>query len=162
MALCAGVQTGLLMSNKKPLLATLSVIAIIAAFPLIALAWRGLISPVPRSILELGLTTPLTGVPPLAAQERRDLMALVFEVRPSGFMPDEVDVSSGRYLIVLHNRTGRRDLTFRLDRENGERLREVRQQQLDWKGQFDLQPGNYILSELEHPEWRCVIRVTPR
>jgi hypothetical protein len=90
-------------------------------------------------------------------QEPRDLTALVFAVRATGFDPDELTVSSGRYLIVVQNRSGLRDLTFRFERETGERLHEVRPQGLNWKRQFELQPGTYILSEANHPgvKWRC-------
>ena len=93
-------------------------------------------------------------------QEPRDLTALVFAVRATGFDPDEFTVSAGRYLIVVQNRSGRRDLIFRLDRENGERLHEVRPVGRNWQRQFQLQPGKYVLSEAEHPEWRCEINVT--
>jgi hypothetical protein len=100
--------------------------------------------------------------PPVAIQEPRDLTALVFAVRPTGFDPDELTISSGRYLIVVQNRSRLRDLTFRFDRENGERLHEVRPQGLNWKRQFELQPGKYVLSEASHPEWHCVIHVIAR
>ena len=96
-----------------------------------------------------------------SSQNRRsDLIALVFTVRPIGFDPEEVEISAGRALIVVQNRSGRRDLSFRLQRENGEGLHSVEHDRLDWKHQLDLHPGTYVLSEDEHPEWRCRIRVT--
>jgi hypothetical protein len=97
-----------------------------------------------------------------ASQEVRDLKGLVFEVRPFGFTRTEVTVPDGRYLIVIQNRTGRRDLTFRVDRQGGDRLHEVRQRRLDWRAQVDLHPGTYILSEANHPDWRATITVQPR
>jgi hypothetical protein len=101
-------------------------------------------------------------VPTIEAQDQRQLTALRFTVSPIGFDPEELTVTAGRYLIAVENRSGRRDLTFRFDRENGERLHEERQHRLDWRRQFDLHPGNYVLSEEDHPEWRSVIHVTPR
>lgn len=94
-------------------------------------------------------------------QQRRDLKALVFTARPTGFEPDEVEVSAGPVLIVVQNRSGRRDLSFQLQRESGERLHSERSQRLDWKHQIKLLSGTYVLREENHPEWRCVIRVIP-
>ena len=110
----------------------------------------------------LNLSGTSTEVPLLATETRGDLKALVFAVRPTGFTPNETTVAEGRYLIVLQNRTRRRDLVFQIDGENGKRVKEVRQDRLDWKQQFDLQPGTYVISEANHSELRCVIRVTSR
>ena len=99
---------------------------------------------------------------PQQTVESTDMQALLFEVRPFGFLAPEVTVSAGRYLIVLNNRTGRSDLTFQLERENDGRIFQSPANSRDWKEQVTLQPGTYVLSEVNNPSWKCLIRVTSR
>ena len=94
--------------------------------------------------------------------DRTNVEGVVFAVRPTGFNPPEVNLAKGRYLFIVQNRSGIRDLTFQLDREAGERLHEVHDQKLQWKKIFDLNPGTYMLTVAGHPEWRSVITVRDR
>jgi hypothetical protein len=94
-----------------------------------------------------------------AAADKSNVHGLVFAIRPTGFDPAQVELEKGTYLFIVQNRCGIRDLTFRLEREAGARLHEVHDQKLQWKKQFDLNPGTYILSVADHPEWRSVITV---
>jgi hypothetical protein len=91
-----------------------------------------------------------------------DVQGLVIALRPSGFSPSEIEIAEGRFLFIVQNRCGIRDLTFRLDREGGERLYEVHDRKLQWKKEFDLSPGTYVISVVDHPEWSCLIRVKAR
>ena len=84
---------------------------------------------------------------------------LIIAVYPTGFRPPELDVVAGRYLVVVQNRSGIRDLTYRLDTMTGLKLQEITSQKLQWKTEFDLLPGTYVLSVGDHPTWRSVIRV---
>jgi len=104
-------------------------------------------------------------VPPSEAfqeQADQDVQGLVIAIRPTGFVPSEIELTSGTYLFVVQNRCGIRDLTLRLDRDTGERLVEVHDQRSQWKKAFNLNPGTYVLSVVDHPKWRCVITVKPR
>ena len=82
------------------------------------------------------------------------------QVTPAGFEPREVSGSRGKFLILLQNRTGCRDLNFWLARENQERLAESAPEKRDWKAQIQLGPGTYIIGETNHPEWQFTLRVT--
>jgi len=82
------------------------------------------------------------------------------EVTPSGFEAGETIAPRGRFLILLQNRTGRRDLNFWLARENEGRVAVSDAQKRDWKAQVQLNPGTYIIGETNHPEWKYTIRVT--
>ena len=82
------------------------------------------------------------------------------QVTPSGFEPSETIAPRGKFLILLQNRTGRRDLNFWLARENEGRVVESKPQQRDWKAWVQLAPGTYIVGETNHPEWQSIIRVT--
>lgn len=82
------------------------------------------------------------------------------EITPSGFQPSETIAHHGKFLILVQNRSGNRDLRFYLIRENQERLSESQPQKRDWKAQVQLGPGTYVVGEASHPEWQSVIRVT--
>lgn len=82
------------------------------------------------------------------------------QVTPNGFEPRETTARPGKFLILLQNRTGRRDLRFYLIRENQERLAGSQPQQRDWKAHVQLGPGTYIVGEADHPDWQSIIRVT--
>ncbi len=107
-------------------------------------------------------TARATTAGPQQTDEPTDMQALLFEVRPFGFNTHEVTVSAGKYLIVLNNRTGRSDLTFRLDRENEARISQSPGNRRDWRERVVLQTGTYVLSEANNPSWTCLIRVTSR
>ena len=87
---------------------------------------------------------------------------LLFELRPSGFIPTETEISAGKYMLLLENRSGAKDLHFSLERENHGRVAQSPEHRRDWAERLQLTPGTYVLSEAEHPEWKAVIRVTPR
>jgi hypothetical protein len=151
--------------KKKFIWVTGLCVIVAAAVPLIASARRAYSVPTKPS--------PAAAAIPAAAvieevhestelQEQRDPQALVLELRPFGFVTPELTVAPGRYLIALENRTRLRDLSFQLDREPGSRVETPRQQRRDWRAQVVLFPGNYVITEPNHPEWRCVIRVTDR
>ena len=89
-----------------------------------------------------------------------ETQVLSYQVTPNGFEPSETVVSQGKFLILLQNRSGRRDLTFRLTRENEGRVAGSDPQKRDWKAHVHLHPGTYILDEASNPEWKSVIRVT--
>jgi len=95
-----------------------------------------------------------------AASTDDEPQVLSFQVTPNGFEPSEATVSHGKFLILLQNRTGRRDLTFRLTRENEGRVSNSDPQKRDWKAHVRLNPGTYILDEASNPEWKSIIRVT--
>jgi hypothetical protein len=82
------------------------------------------------------------------------------QVNPSGFEPGETILPSGTFLIFVQNRTGSRELSFYLIRENQERLAESEPQKRDWKAQIQLGPGTYVIGERSHREWKSILRVT--
>jgi hypothetical protein len=112
------------------------------------------------------LTLPLTGRTAniRSSQERnptKDVPQVIsLQVTPSGFEPGETIAPKGKFLILLENRTGRRDLNFFLARENEGRVAESKSQNRDWKAHVQLAPGTYIVGETDHPEWQSIIRVT--
>ena len=90
--------------------------------------------------------------------------AHVLVLRPSGFEPAEVSWPKERFFLSIENHTNVSDITLLLDRESGGRVKEVKLKTRKQRaaGIFDLPPGNYLLTEANHPGWVCRITITPR
>ncbi len=88
----------------------------------------------------------------------------VITVRASGFEPSAITRPQGRFMLAINNHTGLGELSLRLDRVRGNRLHEVRMPKgrIRWNHVFNLPPGDYLLSEENHPEWACRIKMTPQ
>ena len=82
-------------------------------------------------------------------------------IRPTGFETREMTIVAGDYFVVVHNATGLSQFSLRLERDS-ERIREIRLPAFRkyWKEMVHLVPGRYVLSEIDHPRWNCVITVT--
>jgi hypothetical protein len=138
-------------SFKSKILTACVAVAFLAAVTAAARAW---------------LTAPaLTAAPSLAAPTsptNEAILVVRITIRPTGFDPSEVVLPRGRFVLAIDNRSGLSDLTFRLDREAGGRVREARmpREQLGWRSVIDPPPGLYVLTAAEHPEWACRIQVT--
>ena len=101
--------------------------------------------------------------PPITTQDSAEVpQGLLFELRHFGFIPAETEITAGKYTLLLQNRSGGKDLKFTLERENQGRVAASPEHHRDWSAKLQLAPGTYILSEVDHPEWKAVIRVTPR
>ena len=145
------------MSNNKVLVTALTIAAGIAvAVPLIGHTAniRSSLRPNPTSL-------EASPVEKAATPLQEDVPQVVsVQVTPSGFEPRETIARHGKFLILLQNRSGRRDLNFFLARENQGRVAESEPQKRDWKAHVQLSPGTYIIGETNHPEWKSTIRVT--
>jgi len=83
-------------------------------------------------------------------------------LKADGFAPTEVRTHGKKFLLSLDNRTDVKQLTLRMTRSDGVRIREflVPAGGGDWSELFELQPGTYTFSEMGHPNWICTIVVT--
>jgi hypothetical protein len=83
-------------------------------------------------------------------------------LKADGFAPTEVRTHGRKFLLSLDNRTDVKQLTLRMTRSDGVRIREflVPAGGGDWSELFELQPGTYTFSEMGHPNWICTIVVT--
>jgi hypothetical protein len=90
--------------------------------------------------------------------------ARVLVLRPDGFEPTAVSWPKGRFLLAINNHSGVNDITLLLDREVGGRVKEVtlKMRKQRGVGMLDLPPGNYVLTEANHPGWVCRITITPQ
>jgi hypothetical protein len=87
----------------------------------------------------------------------------VIRVTRRGFEPAAISRSPGKFILMIENPSWQ-SLNLRLSREAGESLHEVRTslEEPDWNEVQDLRPGSYVLTEPDHPEWKCVITITAR
>jgi|GEM_PF-2057402 hypothetical protein len=84
-------------------------------------------------------------------------------LKADGFAPAEVRTHGKKFLLSLDNRTDLQQLTLRMARSDGLRIREIRVPGGgggDWSELFELQPGTYTFSEVDHPNWICTIVIT--
>jgi hypothetical protein len=86
----------------------------------------------------------------------------VLQLTRFGFDQSELQRRPGRFLFKVVNRSGSLQVRFHLDRVTGTRLRDVSPSvtQGGWLDEIELAPGEYILSEANHPDWNCRISIT--
>jgi len=92
------------------------------------------------------------------------LEAELITLTPRGFEPSQITRPQGQFLLAVDNRSGLYEVTFRLDRETGNRLHEMSLPtgMLKWRNLVNLPPGNYLLTEARDPQKSCRITITPR
>jgi len=151
------------MSNKKVFLVALAVVAAIVLTVPFTGRTASIRSSIDRSSIDRNPTkletSPVESGANVSTED--DVPQVVsLQVTPSGFEPSETIAPKGKFLILVNNRSGQRDLNFWLARENEGRVAESKSEKRDWKAQVQLAPGTYIIGETNHPEWQSIIRVT--
>jgi hypothetical protein len=83
-------------------------------------------------------------------------------LRPAGFEPAEIIRPKGPFVLVVDDRSGKQNSSFRLQRINGEQLREVNTTRMksEWHDVVNLPPGDYLLTNTDSASG-CQIRVLP-
>lgn len=92
-----------------------------------------------------------------------DLTVEMISVGPDGFQPTNLTRPAGRFLLGINNRSGLRELTFQLTRQDGRLMQEARvnPKQPNWRSLVNLPVGTYRLTEINHADWACTIVITP-
>jgi hypothetical protein len=88
----------------------------------------------------------------------------VIVVRSWGFDPSSITRPKGKFILIVDNRSGFVDLDLRVDKVAGSHINGAHatdHRQHDWVDIFDLEPGNYQLTEANHPKWLCKITIKP-
>ena len=107
------------------------------------------------------LKTQLT--PTQSGRQGVQLESELITIWPRGFDPSTIRRPAGRFFLAIENRSGLDSVTLRIDRVAGNRLKEaaVSGGQMDWIDVLDLTPGDYVVTEADHPGWVCNITITP-
>jgi len=114
-----------------------------------------------------GAKSPAGKTPPAAQgksnRPRRGVETEVVTLRATGFEPAEITRPAGEFILMVEDGAGR-PVSLSFSRETGERLHEIRatREQPDWNELEDLQPGRYLLTEADHPDWVCRVTITAR
>ncbi|MGH9971930.1 MAG: hypothetical protein ACREBG_29635 [Pyrinomonadaceae bacterium] len=74
------------------------------------------------------------------------------------------NLAKGQFFLMIDNRSSITDITLRLERKTGGQLKEVNLNMRKKRsaGVFDPPPGEYLLTEANHPEWVCHITISPQ
>jgi hypothetical protein len=83
-------------------------------------------------------------------------------VRTIGFQPTQIARPKGPFYLLVVNRSGLEEINLQITRSTGERQHAVkipRRRGLT-PNLLDLTPGQYVLTELSHPDWVCAITIT--
>jgi hypothetical protein len=110
---------------------------------------------------KLTRVTDMTSPPPQTSRERIEVEPVTLRAR--GFEPSAITRPRGQFLLAVDNRSGFPDLDFRLVGLNGNQqaAKRMRGRELRWRQLVDLPPGDYVLTEANHPRWHCQISITP-
>ena len=111
-------------------------------------------------------TTTLATVPVMQKEvppERVDVERV--SLTELGFEPKEITRAKGKFLFVIEARTGSStQITLGLSEDKGKKLKEVKSHgnQKGWRDFLDLNPGKYLVTVAENPEWICVLNITAK
>jgi len=100
---------------------------------------------------------------PSESQRSGTFEAELITVTSYGFEPSRITRPKGPFILLVDDRSGRENSSLRLQRVNGERLRDVNTNRTksEWNGVIDLPPGDYVLTIAGSPESQCQIRIQP-
>lgn len=98
---------------------------------------------------------------PVRPGGKPNLTLLPLQIREAGFARRELTGEAGKYELLIINASRQPDLTLKLQREHGEELQSFpMQRSKNTRKQFQLAPGVYVLSVVEHPDWICRLTIT--
>jgi hypothetical protein len=127
-----------------------------------SLAFRAGSSAATKEIPVHGIVRPASyGDELVRTQDPRKVEVELITLQSTGFEPAEVTRPSGPFLMSIINRSGLPQLSLVLQRDDrgfSERKRIGKERV--WRRVFDLQPGRYVLRDIDHPEWKCQITIT--
>src|SRR5882672_8139844 len=114
-----------------------------------------------RSVTKV--TGPSSAFAPIQGDpQNQRIEAELISIRPNGFEPTQITRPKGPFLLAIENRSGLKQIEFQLGVERGIRLFQIKRswERLDWNQVVDPQAGKYVLTEANHPDWKCTITIT--
>ena len=152
-------------SNKLPaFLKVTLLVALVGTIAAITLARRSIF---PSTVLSSAPVSAAKKEVASAASTQRqrpiaNIEAELVTVTPHGFEPQQITRPLGPFLLMLDNRSGLRQVNLHLSREAGARLRDVPvpREEPNWSEVVALPPGQYLLTEADHPGWVCRVVIT--
>jgi hypothetical protein len=101
---------------------------------------------------------------PQQRQKQERVETELLTLQPTGFEPNEIQRPQGAFILGVDNRSGVEQVDLRFVRADGQRLKvlETPRRKTSWREVVDLAPGQYVLSEANHPDWTCTVTILPR
>lgn len=124
------------------------------------------------NIVRYGWLVLLTGMSWSAADgqnigKSKDVIEVeVLTVTRFGFEPAQIIRSKGKFAFSLENRSGE-DVDLHLDRgiaknaTNRVKAVTLRKSRPNDVSFYDLEPGSYVLTDDNHPTWKCTVVIKP-
>ena len=85
-------------------------------------------------------------------------------IRSTGFEITQISrLKKNPFFLIIENRTGLPELSFQINKENGQKAidKDLKSSKgkLSFNGVVDLPPGNYSMTEINHREWSLAITI---
>lgn len=111
-----------------------------------------------KTAVPLGETA---GAQPHTVAPTNELEAELITILPDGFEPVEIVRPAGRFVLMFDNQSRLQPLEFRLARNGMPDIAEVHLgRKMDSTKVLNLQPGEYHVTEINHPDWSLKLIVT--
>jgi hypothetical protein len=106
------------------------------------------------------------GTIPLIPMATEAEVIVPVNVGTNGFTPSQTVRPEGQILFSFKNSSGLNNLEMRIDKVGGKRLREFKLRIPPKKNryleQIYLMPGDYVITEANHPDWKLTLKVISR
>lgn len=95
---------------------------------------------------------------------KREMVAVRLTIRPNGFEFSEITLPAKPFLFVIDNKSGLEEIVLQIHRITSGRRDKLRETRVSLKKLrkaeiTDLSPGQYELTEANHPDWVCRIMI---
>jgi hypothetical protein len=151
------------MSKKNTVVLVAVALAVVLTILGYARKSRAIVSetPMPKSGVDLA-ANKVAAQSAIPTNKSSDLEAELVTVTPHGFEPSEITRPTGRFVLMVEDRSGLNTISSRLRLQAGLTLRNIpmKREQPNWSDVINLQPGRYVLSDGDHPDWVCHITIT--
>lgn len=104
-----------------------------------------------------------SALPPIQGDtQSQRIEAELISIRSNGFEPTQITRPKGPFLLAIENRSGLKQIEFQLSAPVGMRLFQIKRswERSDWNQVVDPPVGHYVLTEANHPDWKCTISIT--
>ena len=120
------------------------------------------------SIIPIVAQTPAR---PITQKPRLTIPVVVIHLKPHAMEPKALSIPKGDFYLVLDNKSGARNVFVLVNRDlpNAATTNSVaakvqdlptKKTNLTTGSVVTLQPGNYVVTELNHPDWKTKLTVT--
>ena len=101
---------------------------------------------------------------PQGGSPQEAMEAELITILPTGFEPSEIRRPAGKFLLAIDNRSGLPEIKLSLVRVAGRSAQElsIRRERPDLRKVVELEPGAYLLTEANHPDWIGRLIITGR